>query len=80
MDEPACGRTLVVDVAAEVGDERVFTDSSFFTRVIGLAVPDGLLAVVRAWRWCAWFAPDTSTTSSSFLSARQFLGQMGGGG
>ena len=80
MDEPACGRTLVVDVAAEVGDERVFTGPSFLTRVVGLAVLDGLRVVVRAWRWCAWLAPAMSTTSSFFLSARQLLGQMGGGG
>ena len=49
MDELAYGRIQVVDVAAEVGNERVFMSQSFFTRVIGLAVPDGLRVVMGAW-------------------------------
>ena len=79
MDEPAYGRTQVVDVAAEVGNERVFMSQSFFTRVIGLAVPDGLRVVVGArwlaWRWCAWLVLATSTAAPfSCLPACQFLG------
>ena len=84
MGEPACGRTQVVDVAAGVGNERVFTGQSFFARVVGFAVHDGLRAVVGArwlaWRWCAWLVPATSTTSSFILPARQPLGQVFGGG
>ena len=48
MGEPACGRTQVVDVAAGVVNERVFTGPSFFIRVVGLAVNTGLRAVVGA--------------------------------
>ena len=35
-----------VDVAAGVGNERVFTGQSFFASVIGFAVHHGLRAVV----------------------------------